>query len=776
MAARFSKSLFQQVFDILDDELFDLTGKIQDDGERNLFFDGLRMIRFEKKELAKTFNTKFSEYFSRALRPPVDDAPTRRKDDDSESGPSLSLVNDNQLEEELAIDNLVAKLRERYSEQLYGIGQRFNALVPGALVEEDLAPLGPANFCYAFRDSIETLEIDIKIKLYIYKLLDRALMAEIGRFYEHVNKFLIEKGILPRLAVKVNKQKAASSWPGGGDAGFGNQQQTVSNPSAPQAGATPIQEQMFQAMQHLLSAHFAESPPSGRSADSPAPANLPVTPMLIDALSALQRDDSLVNRSEELVRGGLRQHVVGQFSESGSQGRVRSINQIDDETIDVISMIFDYILDDRSLPDFIKALIGRLQIPVLKVAIVDREFFSRKSHPARQLLNELAHAGLGWNEEGEAAKDRLYEKMESVVMRILHEFDSDIAIFEIVLAEFRAFLEEEKRHFSAAREKLSEQVQEAEYAERLKKGIAEEIATKLLDKDIPEKIREFLITPWRNVITEITLEDGEDSQERDKGLQLVDDLIWSITPKTSLEDRKRLAVLLPLMLDTLRDGLTRIDYSDDEIEEFVKVLGEYHFASMRGETRGSAASESSPDESLESGSGERASSELSTDVNSSTRNEFDELMDGLDEDIDDLSEFDLDNISGLDDLLERKDRNGDGTFEKMMAEMGFELDQDQGPRVEDEHTDLVRNLEVGTWVELTENDGKKIRAKLAWRGDQYTNFSFVNRQYKLVAERPLYLLADEFRRGKAELIEDVALFDRAMDGVISGIVKIATSS
>ena len=67
----------------------------------------------------------------------------------------------------------------------------------------------------------------------------------------------------------------------------------------------------------------------------------------------------------------------------------------------------------------------------------------------------------------------------------------------------------------------------------------------------------------------------------------------------------------------------------------------------------------------------------------------------------------------------------------------------------------------------------KMRVKLAWVGDAYTNYSFVNRQYKVVAERPMYVLAEEFRNNTARVVEDVALFDRAMDGVISGIMKFA---
>src|SRR3546814_4455044 len=80
----------------------------------------------------------------------------------------------------------------------------------------------------------------------------------------------------------------------------------------------------------------------------------------------------------------LQEQLAGLLSRvSAKTGKSRVVGEIDDDVINLVSMLFEFILDDRTLPDSLKALIGRLQIPLLKVAVLDKTFFSRGSHPAR---------------------------------------------------------------------------------------------------------------------------------------------------------------------------------------------------------------------------------------------------------------------------------------------------------------------------------------------------------------------------------------------------------
>jgi hypothetical protein len=231
-------------------------------------------------------------------------------------------------------------------------------------------------------------------------------------------------------------------------------------------------------------------------------------------------------------------------------------------------------------------------------------------------------------------------------------------------------------------------------------------------------------------------------------------------------------MLLPILLEELREGMRQIGCSEDDIKAFTAVLERCHFSSLKGPRakegeRFAADAQTVPVAPV----AEPASSPSPDKQGKADLDEIDRLFKEISGDIENMPDVDIQGLSGFDEFIELKDPALQSSFEKMMAEMGFEAEGDAGPRIDDKHTALVRRLELGSWVELSEADGTKRRVKLAWVGDDYTNFSFVNRQYKVVAERPLYVLADEFRTGKARVIEDVALFDRALDGVISGIMK-----
>jgi hypothetical protein len=101
------------------------------------------------------------------------------------------------------------------------------------------------------------------------------------------------------------------------------------------------------------------------------------------------------------VRTGIRDNL------KSDEKRVETVRQADEDVINLVSMLFDFILDDDDLPMAMKALLGRLQIPLLKVAIIDKSFFNAEKHKARQLLNLLSKAGIGWNQKDQGS-DALY--------------------------------------------------------------------------------------------------------------------------------------------------------------------------------------------------------------------------------------------------------------------------------------------------------------------------------------------------------------------------------
>lgn len=770
LASNFAAHLFGRIAAALDDSVRASTEKPSDDPNGSPLQEDLQLLILHKEQISKAFRTALAHHYEQSLDASSSNSRHYLASGES-SQTSFSLVDDSQLEEWLMIDNMVARIQDRFGDELALLEERFRYLLPSSNVNRSRLPLGPEKFCRAFHDALESVHVDVKTRTHCYSLLDSILAEEAGNLYSAVNQFMAKKGVLPTLKAPSKKEPARArpddrTAPRDPPQGHpeGANAMTGGAGAGAKGGSLPLHDQTFEAVQTLLRAHFAKPVEAdGSTREEAGVSELPVTPMLVDTLSALQRDASAIERSGELIRGGLRHFVHGRYSaEDGQGGR---INQIDDETIEVISMIFDYILDDGALPDFMKALIGRLQIPVLKVAIVDRSFFSRKDHPARQLLNELAQAGASWRDENEAAKDRLYEKLEAIVRRILKEFENDVTIFDTLLADLRAFLEEETRRFSEAQEQLLAAAHEAERIEHVKAQVVQEIASRLIGHEIPEDMRDFLVVPWRQFITTITLAEGEHGEERQQALKLIEDLLWSLTPKRSAEERRRLTQMLPSLLGTIRKGLAYINYGEREAEDFISSLERHHFVSLKAGTRAER-------QATRTGSEQSAGSAQPTTSKPPEGERIDSALEQFQSELDELPSVDWARLSSFDDVVDPNRFQGNGSFEKMLAEMEATPERDEGPRVEDDFTQLVRELKIGTWVELPSDDGGDVRAKLAWKGDEHGHYAFVNRQFKVVAERPLYELADQFRQGTATVIDNIAVFDRAVDGVIAGIMKL----
>ena len=123
------------------------------------------------------------------------------------------------------------------------------------------------------------------------------------------------------------------------------------------------------------------------------------TPMLHEGLTRLQagQTDFDVGGAQVAVLRHPGRACTTSCATCRSRRSAQKANQLESMTIEMVAMLFDFIFETKDLPDGIKALLARLQIPVLKAAMLDGAFFAKKTHPSRLLVNALAQAGLGWS-------------------------------------------------------------------------------------------------------------------------------------------------------------------------------------------------------------------------------------------------------------------------------------------------------------------------------------------------------------------------------------------
>jgi hypothetical protein len=240
------------------------------------------------------------------------------------------------------------------------------------------------------------------------------------------------------------------------------------------------------------------------------------------------------------------------------------------DVVDLVGMVFDFILDDESLPDSCKTTLSHLHTPYLKVALQDKALFTQHHHPARRLLNAMAQAGSLYGGEGE--ERGLLAKMHWVVERVIQDFVGDLRLFDELLGEFNEYLTN-IRQKAELRERRA--VEAARGRDRLlgAREQAIDVVTRAIQgRELPKIVRNFLELSWSDALTFILLRNGEHSEEWRRACEVAEQLAWSVTPLDNA-GRERLLTLRVPLLEDLRKGLEVLGgYHEDGIRRLLQDL------------------------------------------------------------------------------------------------------------------------------------------------------------------------------------------------------------
>ena len=228
-------------------------------------------------------------------------------------------------------------------------------------------------------------------------------------------------------------------------------------------------------------------------------------------------------------------------------------NPADAISVDVIGLLFDYIFRDPTIPESTRALFGRLQVPIVKAALLDRAFFADKKHPARQLLDHLADAavGAGNDEAYRAAFEAIAQK---AIDQVCADFEIDVAVFRDADRSLLSFAEQERQKSAAA---LAGDVAEALHAEKDEADravVRALLRDRLAGLDVPFEVRSFIETIWADYLAALRREHGVDSPPWNAALATLDDMLWSIVAKERTAQKARLSKLIPSLIGGLRAG------------------------------------------------------------------------------------------------------------------------------------------------------------------------------------------------------------------------------
>ncbi len=299
----------------------------------------------------------------------------------------------------------------------------------------------------------------------------------------------------------------------------------------------------------------------------------PVPQGLLRALSELQ------GLRGEGVHGAA---IAGAAPGSANVWREHLITQsdrtVDKLTIEIVGMLFDQIMRDEQVPSEIKAILSRLQIPVLKSALLDAAFFSSGAHPARRLIDRFASAAVGWEPYGDE-NERFRAEVERLVDLLLHKFEGDSTLFDQALSQFEAFLSDIGPRETDPIARAKRALEEAEKREILTINTTIQVRRAFERIHLEPYLREFLLGPWVQVLVQASLRDDQTKGFSKSFREVIHEIVWSVQPKATVEERRRLVEMIPVITRVVRDGLKLIRMSQHDQEEFLqKLMGAHAFA------------------------------------------------------------------------------------------------------------------------------------------------------------------------------------------------------
>ncbi|MBC3917604.1 DUF1631 family protein [Undibacterium sp. CY18W] len=377
---------------------------------------------------------------------------------------------------------------------------------------------------------------------------------------------------------------------------------------------------------------------------------------------------------------------------------------VEKNTLDLLSQVFDSVFRNQAIPQQIKELISVLQIPVLKAALLDKEFFFQEDHPARRLIELLSRYSLAWDQK-KGQQDPLFQTMQRNVHRVQQEFDQEIALFDEVVNDLESFIKKEEEEASQALQAPINTALRKEKVKQANMAATHEVALRVGTGEVVAFVETFLESRWTKVLTLAYSVKEEKPYAVEDAIKTMDDLIWSVKPKITLQQRQELLNRLPAILARLNKWLSLIKWEDADRVQFFAELAECHASIVR------APLDLSPERQLE----------IAVEV--------------------------------AQQAAERR------LAKRAEAESKVEQEPPPPP---DEHVDTVTELERGVWLEFTKKSGGTNKVKLAWVSPMRSLYIFTtgdkDKTFQVSAEE----LEQTFREKRAKILVLDKVVDRAL--------------
>ncbi|MEO8526583.1 MAG: DUF1631 family protein [Caldimonas sp.] len=515
-------------------------------------------------------------------------------------GGKLSLVDDDTIEHEILSSRLALAMMDRASWEFTDLRSRMNVLESRDELETNdvLRP-------HVLARVVTNAWLAAPLGFDAWRLLQTVLHEELSHFaeetYHETNRFLLARHVLPevdlRPFIRRSVNGSGSTRSGGPTGGFG----TPTGTAAP--GQTDFQQSVMKAPKEThevgeetrmmtRAASLARGPDQAEAVlgrlnrlvgrqlpdfANTSQAMQPASPRLNAAISQAQESVARRLSNAAAAAASTGSPSVGtpalleELHQRKQALKAAATTPVERATIEIVALLFQSILMEDAIPATVRVWFARLQMPVLRVAVSEPDFFATVEHPARRLIDRMGSCVMGFDSGSRAVGDLLEKEIKRVVQVVEAYPDTGRRVFQTVLSEFEKFLEHYFKNENEASMKGVSLAQQVEQRETMAIQYTIELRKMLNDVPVQEGVREFLFQVWADVLATAAVKTGNPEATKDMK-RAAADLIWSASAKVSRAERAEVIRRLPPLLKTLRDGMDEAGIPLPKQDEHIQRL------------------------------------------------------------------------------------------------------------------------------------------------------------------------------------------------------------
>ncbi|WP_091727973.1 DUF1631 family protein [Mitsuaria sp. PDC51] len=542
---------------------------------------------------------------------------------------NLSLVSDDTIEREIIASRLALAMMDKASWEFSDLRNRMQSLER----VEDLAQQDLLRAQVLSRLVLDAW-FEAGLSSSVWQMLQRWLHHEFSQLlneaYHEANHWLIQQGVMPEVDLRPfirrnapagGMTQAAPLGPATAHGGIAPQATAHGAPLGAQVGgpavpagtpASQSAQQVMAQLQRVLARHVPElaQAPARSGMPMPGPATrsgLPAAPIGASGMSGAgpvtrggsPRLSAAINHAQEAVQRRADQvaTVDQQLTAPQALDEIRHRNQAlkqvlksaadtpaERATIELVALLFQAILQEERIPPAIRVWFARLQMPVLRVAVGEPDFFATDDHPARRLIDRMGSCVMGFSTSTAEIGDALEREIKRVVQVVEAYPDTGRRVFQTVLTEFEKFLDHYFEQENEVSKKGVSLAQQVEQRETLAIQYTIELRKMLSEVPVQDGVRDFLFQVWADVLAVTGVRYGPQAEQTKAMKRAAADLIWSASAKVSREDRAEVIRRLPPLLKTLRDGMGHAGMGHERQDEHIRSLNNALAAAFTAKT------------------------------------------------------------------------------------------------------------------------------------------------------------------------------------------------